>query len=330
MTALAINNLTVELPAVARRPLVADVTLQVGAGEVVGLVGESGSGKSVTARAALGLFPPSAQVTGSVRVAGTEVVGLTGQALRRLRAEQVAMVFQDPRASINPLRRVGDFLTEALRANRGWSKAKALTRAVELLTEVGIAQPGVAVRKYPHQFSGGMLQRVMIASALAVEPVLLLADEPTTALDVTTQAEILATLLSAQAERAMAMLFVTHDLELAATICDRIAVMYAGRIVEEQPAQRLFDAPQHPYTRGLLTATPKLPAGGDAASSDVAPLVPVAGRPLSLAENPAGCAFAPRCPIVVDDCAAATPVTRVRDGASVACHRADELIGRDA
>ncbi|GAA4573915.1 ABC transporter ATP-binding protein [Micromonospora coerulea] len=327
MNVLEVDGLTVVLPGGSHRPLVDGIALRIGAGEVVGLVGESGSGKSVTARSALGLFPARSRVTGSVRVAGTEVVGLAGEALRRLRAEQAAMIFQDPRASINPLRRVGDFLTEAVRTNRGWARARSRDRVVELLGEVGIADPGAAMRRYPHQFSGGMLQRVMIAAALAVDPMLLLADEPTTALDVSTQAEIVAILLRLQAERGMGMLFVTHDLELAASICHRIAVMYAGRIVEEQPADRLFRAPRHPYTQGLLAATPTLPSATGGAVQASGRLVPISGRPLSLTDTPPGCAFAPRCPRAIALCTATAPDLHTSGAERVACHRADESVG---
>lgn len=326
MNPLEIDGLTVRLSDPALRPLVHEVTLRVAAGEVVGLVGESGSGKSVTARSALGLFPSRATVTGSVRVTGVEVVNLGAADLRRVRAERAAMVFQDPSASINPVRRVGDFLTEALRTNRGWPRARARDRAVRLLTDVGIAEPNAALRRYPHEFSGGMLQRVMIAAALAGEPALLLADEPTTALDVGTQAEVLAILLRLQAERGTGLLFVSHDLELAAAICDRIAVMYAGAIVEEQPADRLFRAPRHPYTRGLLAATPRLPS----APAQADQLEPIMGRPLGLAELASGCTFAARCPQAVVACTRTAPALRPFDDGRVACHRADELVGVDS
>ncbi|NUR90084.1 MAG: ABC transporter ATP-binding protein [Nonomuraea sp.] len=303
---LQIENLTVELDSPdAARPILDAVSLTVAQGEAVGLVGESGSGKSVTCRAVLGLLPRGARVSGSVLVEG-----------RAPRRGQVAMVFQDPRASINPVRRIGDFVTEGLRAG-GTPYKVAAERAVELLEAVGIAEPRAALRRYPHEFSGGMLQRVMIAGALAADPRLLLADEPTTALDVTTQAEVIAILARLRAEREMGMLFVTHDLELAAAICDRVYVMYAGRIVESQPTAELFARPRHPYTAGLLAATPRL-------ESD-APPHGIPGRPLSLADAPPGCAFAARCEHARDLCGQRQPELRAVAGADVACLRAEEV-----
>lgn len=252
---LEIENLNVRLAAgKAARPILDGVSLHVERGETVGLVGESGSGKSVTCRSVLGLLPEETEAAGSVRVDGEDVLTMSSTRLRDLRRRDVSMIFQDPRASINPLRRIGDYVTEGMRAG-GVSRKDALKRATELLESVGIREPRAALRRYPHEFSGGMLQRVMIAGALAGEPRLLLADEPTTALDVTTQAEVISILTGLQAERAMGMLFVTHDLELAAAICDRICVMYAGRIVEVQSTAGLFDRPRHPYTMGLLAAT---------------------------------------------------------------------------
>ncbi|MER7503874.1 ABC transporter ATP-binding protein [Nonomuraea pusilla] len=315
---LDVENLTVRLAqGKAARPVLDGVSLHVAQGEAVGLVGESGSGKSVTCRAALGLLPEGAAATGALRLDGDDVLTMSPARLRELRRQDVSMIFQDPRASINPLRRIGDFVTEGMRAG-GVPRKDALRRAEELLESVGIREPRAALRRYPHEFSGGMLQRVMIAGALAGEPRLLLADEPTTALDVTTQAEVISILTRLQAERGMGMLFVTHDLELAAAICDRIYVMYAGRIVESQTAEGLFGRPRHPYTTGLLAATPRL-------ESDRAPRG-VPGRPLSLAEAPDGCAFAARCAHALPECGEADPVQRDIDGAQVACLRAEELI----
>ncbi|WP_306370715.1 ABC transporter ATP-binding protein [Nocardiopsis sp. CC223A] len=294
-------------------PLLDGVDLRVGRGETVGLVGESGSGKSLTARAALGLFPAGARVSGAVTAAGTEVIGADRAALRGLRRHRVSMVFQDPRAAVNPVRRVGDHLTEALRA-RGVPRREARDRALDLLERVGIRDPRTAVRRFPHEFSGGMLQRVVIAGALSTGPDLILADEPTTALDVTTQAEVIALLDSLRRERGTGMLFVTHDLDLAAAICDRVHVMYAGRIVEETTGAELLSAPAHPYTRALVAASPSL--HGDRGAP-----VPVAGRPRSLAEAPSGCSFRDRCPAADDACAAAVPAVRRHGGAAVACLR---------
>ena len=326
MGLLEIRELSVRLPAGrGLRPILDGISLDVAAGEAVGVVGESGSGKSVTLRAVLGLLPRGAQAEGRILVEGADVLAMSGPQLRRLRAETAAMVFQDPRASINPLRRIGDFLTEGLRVNLGQSAPRARAAAVELLAAVGIREPERALRRWPHEFSGGMLQRVMIAAALAGDPSVLLADEPTTALDVTTQAEVIAILRRLQLERGMGMLFVTHDLELAAAICDRIYVLYAGRIMEMQAAAALFAAPRHPYTAGLLASTPKL----EALDGEPGRLAAIAGRPISLAETPPGCPFAPRCPHVQPRCRQ-EPVPLLQlpgpaGAARVACVRAEEL-----
>jgi len=321
MSLLEIDSLTVRLPeGRAARPILDGVSLRVEEGETVGLVGESGSGKSVACRSVLGLLPEGARTAGAVRVAGRDVLSLDRAGLRELRTHRAAMVFQDPRASVNPLRRVGDFLTEGLRT-AGVPADRATARAEELLEAVGIRDPRGALRRYPHEFSGGMLQRVVIAAALAGEPALLLADEPTTALDVTTQAEIIAILTRLQAERGTGMLFVTHDLELASAICDRIYVMYAGRIVETRSVEELFDRPYHPYTAGLLASTPAI-------GPDAAPPRPVPGRPVSLAEAPPGCAFAARCAFALPRCSEERPALEPHGDGLAACLRADEGILR--
>ncbi|MFI7011873.1 ABC transporter ATP-binding protein [Streptomyces sp. NPDC050145] len=317
---LEITDLTVALGAGsgAARPILDGVSLHVLPGETVGLVGESGSGKSVACRSVLGLLPGGARADGQVRVRGRDVLGMGPAELTALRTRQVTMVFQDPRASVNPLRRVGDFLTEGLRAS-GTPAAEATARAEELLAAVGIRDPRGALRRHPHQFSGGMLQRVVIAAALAAEPALLLADEPTTALDVTTQAEIISILTRLRAERGTGLLFVTHDLELASAVCDRVYVMYAGRIVETRGTDELFDRPRHPYTAGLLGCAPRL-------EPDAPPPRPIPGRPVSLAEAPPGCAFAERCRHVLPRCTEETPVLARHGDGLAACHRADEGI----
>ncbi|MFJ7776815.1 ABC transporter ATP-binding protein [Streptomyces yangpuensis] len=318
MPLLAYEALSVTLPGTAR-PILDGVDLRVGAGEVVALVGESGSGKSVTARAALGLFPAGADITGQVRVAGTAVVGADAAALRDIRTNRAAMVYQDPRAALNPVRRVGDFLTEPLRLAHGWSRTRAAARAAELLDAVGLPDPARHLEQYPHELSGGMLQRVVIAAALTTEPRLLLCDEPTTALDVSTQAEILAVLGRLQRERGLGLLLITHDIELAAAVSDRIHVMYAGRIVETAPVGELFAAPRHPYTAGLLGSSPPL-------HGPLARLTPIPGAPLGLLESAPGCSFAPRCRFAEPGrCDRSAPLPQRHGRAEVACHRTAEL-----
>lgn len=314
---LDIENLTLRLPGAAR-PLLADVSLRVRTGEVVGLVGESGSGKSTTAKAALRILPDGAEARGRVLVDGADVLAMTDARLREHRARTVAMVHQDPRSALNPVRRIGDFLTERL-LHGGGDKKEARRRAVELLAAVGLSDPERRLRQRPHEMSGGMLQRVVIAGALAAEPRLLLADEATSALDVTTQAEILALLRGLRRQREPGTLFITHDLHLAAAYCDRVYVMYAGRVVEQQQAADLFAQARHPYTRGLLGCSPAL---GDTARS----IRPIPGRPPSLADGFTGCPFAVRCPYAEPACETWTPeAVPVPGGGSAACRRLPDL-----
>ncbi|MEU0372908.1 ABC transporter ATP-binding protein [Streptomyces sp. NPDC006283] len=315
---LDIENLTLQLPGAAR-PLLADVSLQVPTGEVVGLVGESGSGKSTTAKAALRILPEGAQAQGRVLVDGTDVLTMTDAELREHRARTVAMVHQDPRSALNPVRRTGDFLTERLARTGAGDKREARRKAVELLGAVGLSDPERRLRQRPHEMSGGMLQRVVIAGALAAEPRLLLADEATSALDVTTQAEILALVRKLHEQRETGMLFITHDLHLAAAYCDRVYVMYAGRVVEQQVAENLFTHAQHPYTRGLLDCSPAL---GDTTRS----IHPIPGRPPSLADSFSGCPFSARCPYAEAACETWTPEpVPLPGGGTAACRRITEL-----
>jgi len=319
---LQVDGLTVRLEVRGeRRPVLRDVALTVREGEALGLVGESGSGKSMTARAIDRLLPRGAEVDGSIRFDGRDVHALSGADLRRYR-NQVAMIFQDPRAHVNPVRRIGDYMTEALRTNLGTPAAAAANRASDMLSQVGIDGGARRLRQYPHELSGGMLQRVMIAAALLTEPRLLLADEPTTALDVTTQAEVMAILDGLRREFGLAMLFITHDLELAAAICDRTAVMYAGQIVEVRESGRLHDDPLHPYTAALAAARPDITRAAGR-------LRAIPGRPLSAFEAPPGeCAFAPRCPHAQDACRAGVPPLSELDGGLSRCVRAHELRGK--
>ena len=319
---LQVDGLTVRLDVRgAQRAVLRDVTLTVREGEALGLVGESGSGKSMTARAIDRILPRGAEVDGSIRFGGRDVRTLSGADLRRYR-NQVAMIFQDPRAHVNPVRRIGDYMTEALRTNLGVPSAEASRRASDMLSQVGIDGGPQRLRQYPHELSGGMLQRVMIAAALLTEPRLLLADEPTTALDVTTQAEVMAILDGLRREFGLAMLFITHDLELAAAICDRTAVMYAGQIVEVRESGRLHDDPLHPYTAALAAARPDI-------TRTAGRLRAIPGRPLSAFEAPADeCAFAPRCPHARDVCRAGLPPVTELDGGLSRCVRAQELRGK--
>lgn len=315
---LDIENLTLRLPGAAR-PLLADVSLQVRTGEVVGLVGESGSGKSTTAKAVLRVLPEGTQAQGRVLVDGADVLAMSGAALREHRTRAVAMVHQDPRSALNPVRRIGDFLTERLARAGEPDRRRARERAVRLLDSVGIPDPGRRIRQRPHEMSGGMLQRVVIAGALAADPRLLLADEATSALDVTTQAELLALLRDLRAQRELGMLFITHDLHLAAAYCDRVYVMYAGRVAEEQSARDLFAHPRHPYTRGLLDCSPEL---GDTTRD----LHPIPGRPPSLADTFTGCPFAPRCAWAEPECETWTPQPMpLAEGGTAACRRLPDL-----
>jgi len=318
---LEIDELTLDLPIDGElRRVLHGVSLAVGAGEAVGLIGESGSGKSMTVRSALRVLPPGARPGGALRYDGVDVLTMGNEPLRAYRADEVAMIYQDPRAHINPVRRIRDFLIEGMAAGRRVG-SQGDQRAADLLAEVGIADPRRVLRQYPHELSGGMLQRVMIAGALAAEPKLMLADEPTTALDVTRQAEVIAILNRLRRDRGLALLFVTHDLELAAAMCDRICVMYAGSIVEVLPVSRLHQA-RHPYTRALLAARP------DVGSRRRLAAIP--GRPISGFEVEGGCAFAARCAHVVDACRTQEQVLRPVGDGMVRCHRAEELEGESA
>ena len=285
------------------------VSLRVEPGEIVGLVGESGCGKSTLAAAVMGLLPPSTSVSGSVLVAGDEVVGLDDRRLRAMRGDRVSMVVQDPSTSLDPIWSVGDQVAETIRAHRRVGRREARALATQLMTDVGIPAAASRYDDPPHRLSGGMRQRIVIAAALANEPSLLIADEPTTALDVTIQAQILGLIRRLRDERGTAVLLITHDLGVVAQVCDRVAVMYAGQLVEVATAQELFDHPRHPYTRALLGALPGATPRGE-------PLAVIPGQVPDLAHQPSGCRFAARCPLRTEVCEQVPVLEQV--GASMA------------
>jgi peptide/nickel transport system ATP-binding protein len=290
------------------------VSFAVDRGRTLGIVGESGCGKSMTALSIMGLLPRRARIAhGTVLFDGRDLARLSRRQLRDVRGRDVAMIFQDPMTSLNPALKIGVQLRETLERHLGLSRRTARARAVELLEEVRIAGAAGRLDEYPHQFSGGMRQRVMIAMALACEPKLLLADEPTTALDVTVQARILDLLHELRARHDMALILITHDMGVVADTADDVVVMYAGQVVEQAPVDELFDHPEHPYTEALLGAMPQLDDGGIRAGR----LVAIPGRPPSLLDPPAGCRFAPRCAYagLPDGCEAGPPPLReVRPG----------------
>ncbi len=288
---LDIDNLHVRFGGRRRRVhAVNGVSLQVNAGEAIGVVGESGCGKSTLALAVLGLLDKRlTTIEGSVRFGDQELIGQPNRILRTIRGRRIAMIFQDPMTSLNPYLRIGTQLTEQIREHLHLSADEATDRAVAALREVGIPDPADRLSAYPHEFSGGMRQRVMIAMAMSCEPELLIADEPTTALDVTIQAQILAVIERQLAQRRMGMLLITHDLGIVAGACQRVAVMYAGQVVEEALAEDLFARPSHPYTRALLRAVPRVDRQQESLST-------IGGSPPALVAPPTRCAFAPRCP----------------------------------
>ena len=289
---LVVEDLTVQFPTHdGLVQAVSDLSYTVRKGQTLGIVGESGSGKSVSSMAVLGLHSPrSARLAGSIRVGGTEIIGADQATMRKLRGNDVAMIFQDPLTALHPFYSIGKQISEAVRLHNSVSKAAARRRAVEMLDRVGIPQPDRRVDDYPHQFSGGMRQRAMIAMALANNPQLLIADEPTTALDVTVQAQILDLLQDLQKEFGSAIIMITHDLGVIAEVADDVLVMYGGRAVETGPTKSILTLPEMPYTWGLLSSVPDLVGDTDAR------LIPIPGTPPSLLNPPSGCPFHPRCP----------------------------------
>ena len=292
------------------------VDVDVAPGEILGVVGESGSGKSVSFLAAMGLLPKSATITGSVKLDGEELIGAKSKAIRSIRGRSLAMVFQDPLSALNPVHRVGDQIVEMIQSHQDMNTHDAEKRAVELLEIVGIPQPDERARQYPHEFSGGMRQRVVIAMAIANNPKVLIADEPTTALDVTVQAQILEVIQRIQQKFGTAVVLITHDLGVIARVADSVNVMYAGRNVESGTVQALFDHPSHPYTRGLLSSLPH--EGMDR-------LQPIAGFPPNMLAPPPGCGFAPRCQHATELCTAELPSLRPFGDLLTSCLRADDL-----
>lgn len=297
--------------------ILSGVDFEVFPGESVGIVGESGSGKSMTLRCIARLTPTGAEVGGTLELGGTAVASLKGAALRDHRRHSVSTIFQDPRTAINPLQRIDEFLLEAVK-DSGGDRAATRERAVDLLRRMGIPDPQRRMRQYPYELSGGLLQRVMIASVLLASPALILADEPTTALDVTTQSDVLALTEELRRDQSAAMVFVTHDLDLALAICDKVAVLYAGRVLEIADADTLRTSARHPYTRGLLASRPPVDR-----RLDTLPVID--GPPISASQAGVGCPFHSRCPVRLDLCATALPQVTAYPGGSVRCHRSDEI-----
>ncbi|MGE2717445.1 dipeptide ABC transporter ATP-binding protein [Mycolicibacterium litorale] len=327
MSLLEVSGLTVTFATDAERvAAVRGLDYHVDAGEVVALVGESGAGKSAGAMAVAGLLPEHAEVSGSVRLDGTELLGLSDAEMSQIRGRRIGTVFQDPMSALTPVYTVGDQIAEALRIHdRRLDRRAARTRAVDLLALVGIAQPERRARAFPHELSGGERQRVVIAMAIANDPDLLICDEPTTALDVTVQAQILDVLRTARDVTGAGVLIITHDLGVVAEFADRALVMYAGRAVEIARVSELYSDRRMPYTVGLLGSVPRLDAPQGAR------LVPIPGAPPSLAALPPGCPFAPRCPLAIDECRAAEPeLIEVAPGHRAACIRTEHVAGRSA
>jgi peptide/nickel transport system ATP-binding protein len=324
---LEIRSLRVEISWAGRNvAVVEDVSLSIARGEAVALVGESGCGKTMTARAVLGLLPPGARRTaGQILFEGRDLARLDDRDLQEVRGEGIGVVFQEPSAALDPVWTVGDQIIEAIRLHRRVSVAAARDRARRLLEDVALPDPDRCLEEYPHRLSGGMRQRAMIAIALAADPRLLIADEPTTALDGTVQADILDLIDRLRRERDLALLLITHDLAVVAGRCDRVAVLYAGEIVEEAATAALFARPQHPYTRGLLRSMPRL-LRGESRRPDRYPAIP--GSPAAPGERPPGCAFAPRCPEIFEPCERARPPLYRVDSSLARCFLHDPQEGQ--
>ncbi|WP_051499606.1 ABC transporter ATP-binding protein [Nocardia sp. BMG51109] len=318
---LEVSDLRVSFPSEEGRvDAVRGVNYTVSDGEVLAIVGESGSGKSVSSLAVMGLLPEQARVRGSIRLRGKELLGMSDKRLSALRGSRISMVFQDPLSALTPVYRVGDQIAEALLTHKKMTRRQAADRAVELLDLVGIPDPKTRAQGFPHEFSGGMRQRVVIATAIANDPELIICDEPTTALDVTVQKQILDLLRKARDITGAGVVMITHDMGIAATLADRVAVMYAGRVVETAGAADLFHAPRMPYTVGLLGSIPRMDG------PPRTPLIPITGAPPIMHALPPGCPFAPRCPVSIDECRTAEPPLReTGPGHPAACIRTAEV-----
>ncbi len=328
MALLEVRHLRVDLRTHrGSAPAVRDVGFTLERGDTLGLIGESGCGKSMTALALMGLAPDNASVAGSVRLNGQELIGLGDRGWRELRGNRIAMIFQEPMTALNPVHRVGAQIAEPLILHRGMTAAAARTRTIELMTRVGIPEPARRVDSFPHQFSGGQRQRLMIAMALACEPDVLIADEPTTALDVTVQKQILALIRELVQERGMALVLISHDLGLVAQNVRRMLVMYGGSVVESGRADEVFGQPAHPYTRGLLAARPTLAQRLHAHRGDRLPTI--AGTVPDLFDLPPGCPFAGRCPFTEEPACSRDAPPRVERSPTHAfkCRRADVVLG---
>ena len=322
MSLLEVRNLTTAFQTERGEiTAVEDVSFDLDAGEILGIVGESGSGKSVTALTIMGLLPrpPARVVGGSIRFAGEELTTMPEKRLEGIRGSGISMVFQEPMTSLNPVFSIGEQMMETLRAHERLSSRDQFSRAVSMLDKVGIPSAARRMADYPHQLSGGQRQRVMIAMALACNPKLLIADEPTTALDVTIQAQVLDLLMDLRDELGMAIIVITHNMGVIAETADRVMVMYAGRVAEQAPVAELFERPRHPYTRGLLSCVPTL-------EQDTTRLIAIPGSLPEPSRRPPGCRFAPRCRYRIDACRAALPpLVEDEGGHLVACIRAAEL-----